>query len=235
MSSRCLPSQIIKRLLGWLVIALFLLASAVALANLWVCQAARGRLAQNILDLPENDVALVLGTAPTIGRWSNPFFVGRITAAAELFNQGKVKHLLVSGDNSRRSYDEPTAMRDALIARGVPETAITRDYAGFRTLDSMARARAVFGLRRVTVVTDEFHQARALFLAKAHGLDAVGFPSAKVPFRWAKKTLLREIGSRVKAWLDVYILRTQPHFYGPVVEVRIAAESRVGGPSDQPE
>src|SRR5688500_7153101 len=129
---RAMPLLVrIRRVLFWPSLAALMFAGAVAAANLWVCQAARGRLARHLEELPENDVALVLGTAPTIGRWSNPFFVGRVDAAAELFRRGKVKHLLVSGDNSRRTYDEPTAMRDALIARGVPEGAITRDYAGF--------------------------------------------------------------------------------------------------------
>ncbi len=139
--------------------------------------------------------------------------------AAALYHAGKVKHLLVSGDNSRKTYDEPTAMRDALIARGVPSAAITLDYAGFRTLDTMARARAVFGLRRCTIVTDDFHLPRSLFLAEAHGLDAAGCQSAPVPWRWSKKTRLREIASRTIAWLDVCVLRTKPKFYGPRVEI----------------
>ena len=110
----------------------------------------------------------------------------------------------------------------ALIARGIPAGAITLDYAGFRTLDSMARAKAVFGLRHFTIVTDDFDQPRAVFLARALGLEVVGFPSPHVPFRWSKKTRTREIVSRAKACLDVYVLHTQPRFYGPSVTIRIA-------------
>ena len=146
-------------------------------------------------------------------------------AAARLFREGKVKHLLVSGDNRRSDYDEPTDMQAALVARGVPESAITLDYAGFRTLDSMARAKRVFGLNRVTIVTDDFHLARAVFLARAHGLEAVGFSSAAVPFKWSKKTRVREVAARVQAWLDIYVLATKPRFYGPPVEIRVAASS----------
>ena len=170
-------------------------------------------------------MALVLGTSPYVGQWRNLFFEARMDAAAQLYREGKVRHLLVSGDNGRKEYDEPTWMRDALIARGVPESAITLDYAGFRTLDSMARAKAVFGLQRCTIVTDDFHQARAIFLARAHGLDAVGFQSKPVPLRWSARTRTRELVSRVAACLDVYVLRTKPRFYGPRVEIRVAAEA----------
>lgn len=158
-------------------------------------------------------------------RWKNPFFEGRMDAAAELYQRGKVLHLLVSGDNRRKDYDEPTAMRAALVERGVPASAITLDYAGFRTLDSVARAKHVFGLQKTTIVTDAFHQPRALFLARAYGLDATGYCSADVPFRWAKKTLLREVGSRVKACLDIYVLRTKPRFFGPREEIQVASRN----------
>lgn len=195
----------------------------VGFVNWWLPRATAPHIIRNRAQLPNHEVALVLGTSPKLrsGR-PNPFFEGRMTTAAELYREGKVRHLLVSGDNGRRTYDEPTAMRDALIKRGVPAEAITLDFAGFRTLDSMARAKAVFGLQRFTIVTDDFHQPRAVFLARSLGLDVVGFPSQHVPFHWSKKTRSREIGSRVKACLDVYLLRTQPKLYGPPVTIRIA-------------
>ena len=194
----------------------------IGFANWWLPRTTRPHIIRDRAQLPNNDVGLVLGTSPRLSQGSpNPFFEGRMTTAAELYRAGKVRHLLVSGDNGRKTYDEPTAMRDALIKRGVPAEAIALDYAGFRTLDSMARAKAVFGLQRFTIVTDGFHQPRAVFLARSLGLDAVGFPSQHVPFRWSKKTRSREIGSRVKACLDVYVLYTQPKFYGPPVTIRI--------------
>jgi SanA protein len=188
----------------------------------------RTRIFIDITRVPRNDVALVLGTSPILrdGVTKNPFFEGRMDAAAELYRAGKVRHLLVSGDNHRQGYDEPTAMQESLVTRGVPESAITRDYAGFRTLDSAARASAVFGLTRATIVTDDFHLARALFLARARGLTAVGFQSRPVPVRWSRKTRARELGSRVKAVLDVYVLGTEPHFHGPRVEIPLAATTR---------
>jgi SanA protein len=215
----------VRRALFVFVLSALALAVVVAAINLWMVRSAHSQIVTDLAQLPANDVALVLGTAPKLGRgrWKNPFFENRMDAAAQLYHAGKARHLLASGDNRHRNYDEPSAMRDALLARGVPSSAITLDYAGFRTLDSLARARAVFQLQRLTVVTDGFHQPRALFLARAAGLDAIGYPSHAVPFKWAKKTLAREIGSRVKAWLDVFVLRTEPRFYGPAVPIKVTA------------
>jgi SanA protein len=210
----------------WTGLILFVLGVVfVTGANFWIVQRARKAVVSQVDKLPENDVALVLGTAPNVGKWRNLFFEARMDAAARLYHEGKARHLLVSGDNGRKEYDEPTWMREALVARGVPESAITLDYAGFRTLDSMARAKAVFGLQRCTIVTDDFHQARAIFLARAHGLEAVGFRAKPVPLRWSMRTRVREIASRAAACLDVYVLRTKPRFYGPRVEIPIAAQS----------
>lgn len=220
------PSLFWKRARIAAIVALAAGAAALGLtgiANWWITRTTRAHIVSDRAQLPRNDVALVLGTSPKLGSGgTNPFFEGRMTTAAELYRTGKVRHLLVSGDNGRKAYDEPTAMRNALIARGVPATAITLDYAGFRTLDSMARARAVFGLRRFTIVTDDFHQPRAVFLARSLGLEVVGFPSQHVPYRWSKKARSREVASRVKACLDVYLLHTRPRFYGPPVTIRIA-------------
>jgi SanA protein len=195
-----------------------------AAINWTIVREASGRIFNGVATAPKNDVALVLGTAPRVGggRWKNPFFENRMDAAAALFRAGKVRHLLISGDNGRREYDEPTAMRNALIARGIPERAITLDYAGFRTLDSVVRARAVFGQTKLTIVTDDFHLPRALFLARAAGVDAVGVVSPRVPNQWSRKTRAREIAARIAAWLDVSVLHTKPKFFGPKVPIEIA-------------
>ncbi|MGC4072801.1 MAG: ElyC/SanA/YdcF family protein [Nibricoccus sp.] len=118
----------------------------VAFANYWVLTQNSDRLYTREADTPARAVALVLGASPTLanGR-TNPHFDSRIDATAQLYHAGKIRHVLVSGDNHRVSYDEPTAMKNALIARGVPATAITCDYAGFRTLDSVVRAHRIFG------------------------------------------------------------------------------------------
>src|SRR5579871_6317361 len=127
-------------------------------------------------EVPEMDVALVLGAAP-IGPEGGPnrYFEYRLDAAAALWKAGKVKYLLVSGDNSTPDYDEPSAMRAGLIKRGVPADAIYRDFAGLRTWDSVVRAQSIFGQKRLIIVSQRFHLSRALFLARETGIEACGF------------------------------------------------------------
>jgi SanA protein len=217
-----------KRRRFWLSLALsgILGFGLVGGANWWVLHSTRDAIFSDFSRLPVNDVALVLGTSRYNGDGvsANPFFLGRMSAAARLFHEGKVRHLLVSGDNGHAGYDEPTWMRDALMARGVPASAITLDYAGFRTLDSMARAKAVFGLRRFTIVTDDFHIARAVYLARSFDLDVVGFPSEPVAYWWSKKARTREIASRTVAFLEVSLHHTKPRYYGPPVKIEIASK-----------
>jgi SanA protein len=167
-------------------------------------------------DLPSTHVALVLGCSPQLsdGR-RNLFFDRRISAAAELLRAGKVRYLLVSGDNSRPGYDEPTSMRAALIAAGVPPTSIVRDYAGFRTLDSVVRAKQVFGLHEMLIVSQRFHNERAVYLARAHGIQAWGYDAPAVGGPEGLRVALREVLSRLTAVLDIKLLHSTPHFSGP--------------------
>lgn len=207
----------LTRLFVCLVVAAGLLAVAVVVGSSWlVDHLAKGRLRTDPAALPKDETALVLGTSPTTaGHGANPHFDNRITAAADLFRRGCVKHLLLSGDHGRRGYDEPSDMRRALLALGVPDRAMTLDYAGFRTLDSVARARKIFGLDKLVIVTDRFHTSRALFLARQFGIDAVAFPSKDVPLQTSARSVIRECFAQVKACLDVYVLRTGPRFPGP--------------------
>ncbi|MEK0445628.1 MAG: hypothetical protein RLZZ399_949 [Verrucomicrobiota bacterium] len=189
------------------------------LANAWVLWKGRSFLLQSPQAIPPQSVGLVLGTSPGRGKSPNPFFEGRMKTAAQLYHSGHLYHLVLSGDNRRADYNEPFAMRDALRHLGVPDSAITLDYAGLRTLDSVVRANRVFALKKPVIVTDDFHQARALFLARAWGYEAVGFASAPVPWRRSYKTRIREWASRIRACLDVYILGTQPRFLGKTIQL----------------
>jgi SanA protein len=190
------------------------------LGNLWMELRARGRVFTDISEVPPNDIGLVLGTSRRLrGGHENPFFAGRIAAAAELYHAGKVRHFLLSGDNADVRYDEPASMREALLEKGVPESATSFDTAGFRTLDSMARAKKVFGVRQVTLVSDDFHAARSVLLARHYGLEAVFYSSKPVPLKSSVKTRLREVAARGKALLDLYVLRTRPHFLGDPIEL----------------
>ena len=207
-----LPRRL-RRPLAWLLIVA---VAFVLFANLRIVCSNRDRLYTRIEDVPTRETGLVLGENPVMrnGR-PNLHFSNRMDAAAALYHAGKVRRLLVSGDNSRRDYDEPTMMKEALIARGVPATSIACDYAGFRTLDSVLRARQVFGLESCTIVTQRYHNTRALEIAHASGLDAVGFCARDVDLRHSARTELREVASRTVAVLDLYLWHRQPHFPGP--------------------
>ena len=209
----------LRTVLGYLIAAILL--GVAMLGFSWWRVARCGILAQDRVEqLPARKVGLVLGCSPKLGDGSpNWFFNNRMEAAAELFRFGKVEYLLVSGDNRFRTYDEPTEMKKALIALGVPGEKIVCDYAGLTTLDSMVRAKAVFGQATVIVVSQRFHNERAIYLARAFGGDAVGFNARDVPLAAAPRTYFREILSRQRAWLDANLIRRQPRHLGPAVAI----------------
>ena len=187
----------------------------VGVSNYLILTQNTDRLFSREIDTPVRDVALVLGASSTLsdGR-ANLHFESRIEAAARLYHAGKVRHLLVTGDHHRADYDEPTAMKKALVARGVPASAITCDYAGFRTLDSVVRAHRIFGVRQLTIVTQRYHNTRALAIAHHEGIDAIGFCSANVNLRDSLRTELREVLARAATILDLHILHRGPKFLG---------------------
>jgi SanA protein len=167
-------------------------------------------------------VAVVLGvSARQANGRANLFFLPRMEAASALFKAGKVKALIVSGDNGSQGYDEPTEMKRVLVQMGVPEEWIVCDYAGFRTLDSVVRAKEVFGQSQMIFVSQRFHNVRAIYLARAFGIEAWGLNAADVPVALSVKTFLREKLACVKAVLDVNVLGTRPKFLGEKVAVSL--------------
>jgi SanA protein len=191
-------------------------------ADAWVRHLGGSHCHAQLQDVPETGVGVVLGCAERLANGRpNRFFGHRIEAAAELYRQGRVRALIVSGDNSRKDYDEPGAMRDALVAAGVPRDRIWCDYAGLRTLDSVVRAQRIFGQHEFVVVSQRFHNERAVFLGRRLGLKVHGFNAADVPVASAPSTYLREALARVKAVLDVTVLGTQPRHGGPPVQMAL--------------
>ncbi len=201
------------------VLGLVLLAACiVAYANLAPSWAARGRLFDDPAALPDIKVALVFGTTDRLnGGGENPYFRYRIDAAEAVWKAGKVKTFIVSGDNRSEFYNEPDKMKQALIERGIPSRRIIGDFAGLRTLDSVVRAKEIFGLDSVIFISQPFQNERGIYLAQANGIDAYGFNARDVSVQIGFKTKVREIGARVKMWLDVHILGTQPRHGGPKV------------------
>lgn len=175
----------------------------------------------SINNIPYREVGLLLGTSShTADGNDNPFFVNRIRAAVLLYKKGKIDYILVSGDNRHRSYNEPRQMMNALIRSGVPRSRIVADFAGFSTIDSIARASKVFLLKDVTIISQEFHNERALFIANDLGLDAIGFNAADPQSKLAlSKVYIREFFARLKCILDIYFLNTQPTFLGDPVQI----------------
>ena len=215
------------------VVAAFVGLVALALAGaagswLWIDATASGHIFRTLDEIQPAKAGLVLGSSRLVRDYvANPFFRNRIEAAAALYRAGKVEYLIVSGNQARGGrprggYDEPADMRDALIAEGVPADRVYRDYAGFRTLDSVVRAKEVFGQGRVIVISQPFHLARALFLARGHGLDDDGFAAQDVPLRFGVRTKLREIAARGAAVVDVLTGR-EPRFLGKPVQLGVDA------------
>ena len=211
------------RLMLYAVLALGAVALLLSLLS-WIAERRLEALAYPYISsdpakLPGVTVALVLGAAP-IGPEGGPnrYFVYRLDAAAALYKAGKVKYLLVSGDNSRPDYDEPTAMRAGLIERGVPAEAIYRDFAGFRTWDSVVRVEEVFGQTRVIVVSQRFHLSRAIFLARQQGIEAWGFEARDVAHAYSIVTILRRYPSALRAYFDVWF-DTPPKYAGPRIVI----------------
>lgn len=213
-------------LLSLLLVAAALCAGSIFLADHLCHAAATGRVFRSVENVPDNDVGLVLGTGKSTRRGSpNLHFKQRMDAAVALYRSGKVRHLLVSGDNHIAGYDEPTDMREALVAAGVPTNAITCDYAGFRTLDSVVRAKRVFGLSSCTIVSEEFHCPRALWIASQQGLNAVAFAAPDLQSRrWMLRVKAREALARVLCGLDLYVFHTRPKFPGPSEPIVVASK-----------
>jgi SanA protein len=165
--------------------------------------------------LDGHTVALVLGTSKKLSSGaSNPFFENRIKAAAELFHKGKITHFILSGDNRTRNYNEPMEMRKSLIELGVPDSAITLDYAGLRTLDSIVRSKEIFGQEKITIITQSFHSYRALFISNYYNIDAVALVAKDSTTEASFRVYIRECFARTKAVLDLYVLNTSPRHLG---------------------
>lgn len=212
------------RLLLWWTLGL--VALFVLLCNRWVINSTDAYLYKDYALLPQNDVGIVLGTSSyTREGKPNPQFYARVQAAAELYRLGKVKHLIVSGANPDSSYNEPRRMWKELTKAGIPAKDITMDFAGFRTLDSLARASHVFDLQRCTVITQRYHAYRAAFLGKKLGLRVAVYLAPIEPGGgMGTRNPPREVLARALAVLDLFVLRTQPKFLGQREPIEMPAE-----------
>ncbi len=204
-----------------LLIGVGLLIAVVVACNIWVLCSCSGRLYSDVDAVPHTRVAMLLGTNPkTKTGKMNYFYKHRIDATVKLYQHGKIDRILISGDNSKPTYSEPDAMKDDLVAAGVPDSIIYLDFAGFSTYDSMVRAKKVFGLSEFVVISQDFHNRRAVYIARQKDIDAIGFNVLNTLFRkWRIKMELREILARVKAVGEV-VMNKKPHFLGEPIEIK---------------
>ncbi|MFK7807405.1 MAG: vancomycin high temperature exclusion protein [Saprospiraceae bacterium] len=188
------------------LISLLLLLVVIGVSELLVKKSAGQNLYSSVSAIPHNDVGLLLGTGKFLksGR-VNLYYKYRIDATVELYEAGKIDKVLISGDNGRKDYDEPSQFKEDLVKRGIPAEKIHLDYAGFRTLDSVVRSKAVFGQDSITIISQPFHNERAVFIAKAKGIKAVGFNARDVSRKAGFKVQLRERLARVKVMLDMLV------------------------------
>lgn len=212
----------LRRSLSW---AAVLALAIVALVNNWVVNNSEAYVYANWSLLPDNEVGLVLGTSPfTRSGKPNPQFYGRIEAAVQLYQLGKIRKIIVSGANPDSTYNEPRQMWRELTKAGIPSQAITMDFAGVRTFDSISRAKAVFNLEQMTVITQEYHAYRAVFIAKKLNIRVAGYAATSDSIGAFSRTYIREVFARVKAVLDIYVLSTEPKFLGGPEAVNAAPE-----------
>ncbi|MCU0418098.1 MAG: YdcF family protein [Cyclobacteriaceae bacterium] len=204
-----------KRLGRWAAASMLVVAGWIVISNVWVIESTEEFVFTDARAVPINKVGLVLGTSHRLsGGAPNPFFENRMATAALLYKEGKVSYLLLSGDNRTKYYNEPVEMRKALIKAGVPDSVITLDYAGLRTLDSVVRSKEIFGQDKITIITQPFHSYRALFISRYYRMEAVALVADEPQNPAAAKVYWREYLARAKAVLDLYILKTEPRHLG---------------------
>ena len=216
-----------KKILIYILLIVFL-SLAIACFFVWfannrIVSATESYIYDNVEDISYNKVGLLLGTSKNLRNGqANPFFEKRIEATAKLYKSGKIKYIVASGDNSKEHYNEPQQMKDDLVALGIPDSVIYLDYAGFRTLDSVVRMEKIFGQKQFTVISQKFHNERAIYIAQYCGLVATGYNAEDVGGKNGQKVAFREKFARVKVFVD-FLTGKKPKFLGE--KVLISGES----------
>lgn len=168
-------------------------------------------------EVPHKKTGLLLGTSKILSNGApNDYFFNRIKAATDLYKSGKIQNIIVSGDNSKKDYNEPEEMKNELIKAGVPADKIFEDFAGFRTLDSVLRAKEIFGQNSYIIISQRFHNERAVYLARKNGIEAWGYNAADVNKYAGLKTNAREKLARAKVFWD-FMFGVEPKFGGEKV------------------
>lgn len=203
-----------KIIFGILISGLIISFLFILISNNLVNSKSKDLIYSKVELIPYNKVGLLLGTSKYLksGRL-NLYFYFRILATESLYKSRKIDYVVISGDNSRKEYNEPQDMKEELVKRGIPENKIFLDFAGFRTFDSVYRMKEIFGQSSFTVISQKFHNQRAIYIANSLHMNAVGFNAKDVDVYNGYKTKLREKFARVKMMLDLFF-ETKPKFLG---------------------
>lgn len=203
------------RIIYILVSVLVLFSISVIMVDGYISSYSAPYIYEEWSKLPENKCGLLPGTSKyKIKGGINPYFSERLDAAAMLYHAGKIKYIIASGDNSELNYNEPRTMMAGLRDRGVPAENIFLDYAGFRTLDSIVRAKEIFGQDSITIISQRFHNERAVYIGRVYGISVTGFDADDNEDPSGILVRIREVFARFKAFLDVRIFMEQPKFLG---------------------
>ena len=201
--------KILKRIIIVVLLAPLFGMLIIAFCNLTIIEYSKGRVYDNVKEIPYKEVGLLLGTSPTtINGRTNIYYTYRIDAAVKLYKAKKISRILISGDGKEKSYDEPKYMRRDLIKRGIPAHKITLDKKGLRTYDSVINAKETFGLSNFTVISQRFQNERAIYLAGHNDIDAIGFNAKDAPNQKGKsaiKVRIREVFAKVKVFMDLIL------------------------------
>ncbi|MEE9408663.1 MAG: ElyC/SanA/YdcF family protein [Polaribacter sp.] len=207
--------KLLKATFAFLLLSIF----CIFMSNKLIQKNGQNKVFSKTENITKNKVGLVLGTSKTLrnGR-INLYYKYRLEAAIELFKSDKIEFIVISGDNSTNSYDEPTDFKNDLVKAGIPENKIFLDYAGFRTLDSVVRIKEIFDQNSVTIISQQFHNERAIYLAEYFKIKAIGFNAKGISGRYGLKVQLREYLARVKVFVDI-LFNVQPKFLGEKIEI----------------
>ncbi|MGE4289996.1 MAG: vancomycin high temperature exclusion protein [Salinivirgaceae bacterium] len=208
-----------QRVIAFILVLIGFLFFAFFAPDIAIKWQSKKQLYNSIDQIPHNRVGLLLGTSKYIKKGTlNLFYQYRIEAAIELYENKKIDFILISGDNGQIEYNEPRTIRDDLIAAGIPAEKIFLDYAGFRTWDSVIRAKKVFGETHLTVISQKFHNERAIFVGQRNQMQLIGYNAKDVPKHYGRKIMLREKLARIKLMLDL-IFNKQPRYLGETIEI----------------
>ena len=209
-----------KRVIYFLCFGFLICLGIIFFANRLVTHTAKSKIFESAENLPDAKVGILLGTSKLLSNGTeNLYFKYRIEAAATLYHQHKISRIIVSGDNGNKDYDEASDMKYDLIAKGIDSNHIYMDYVGFRTFDSMKRLKEIFGQKKAIIISQKFHNERAIYIGEKLGMEVYGYNAKDVSKYYGLRTNVREYLARVKMLLD-FLVVVEPKFLGEKVEVK---------------